>query len=47
MASVKVKMDQRSVIYMRNCDTLFSGMEVIGGFHESLMHIGFLMVFFF
>lgn len=32
---------------MRLADTLFSGMEVIGGFVESLMHIGILIVFFF
>lgn len=34
-------------MYMRNADTLFSGMEAIGGFFESLMHIGLLVVFFF
>lgn len=35
------------VIYGRVADTIFSGLEQIGGFMESLMHIGFLLVFFF
>lgn len=28
-------------------DTVISGMETIGGFYESLIHIGMVLVFFF
>lgn len=35
------------MIYGRVADTIFTGMEAIGGFFESLMHIGILFVFFF
>jgi hypothetical protein len=33
--------------YGRISDTLFEGLEQIGGFYESLHHIGFMLVFFF
>jgi hypothetical protein len=33
--------------YGRLADTLFEGLEQIGGFYESLHHIGFMLVFFF
>ncbi|TNV74197.1 hypothetical protein FGO68_gene741 [Halteria grandinella] len=46
-AQVRLKLDQKMVIYGRVADTIFSGLEQIGGFMESLMHIGFLLVFFF
>ena len=32
---------------MRVADTIFSGLESIGGFFESISHIGFMCVFFF
>lgn len=32
---------------MRLVDSVFSGMEAIGGFYESLVHLGILLVFFF
>jgi hypothetical protein len=47
MASVKVRLDPKTVIYGRVADTMLSGLEAIGGFNESLMHIGILFVFFF
>lgn len=45
--SVKVRMDSKQITYGRVADTIFSGMETIGGFYESLSHVGFLLVFFF
>lgn len=47
IAEVIVRIDQRSVKYQRTTDTVVSGLEAIGGFQESIMHIGFMMVFFF
>jgi hypothetical protein len=46
-ASVTIRKDRQSVVYGRVADSVFSGMESIGGFLESLMHIGALLVFFF
>lgn len=40
-------MDQKSVVYGRVAETIFSGLEQIGGFYESLHHIGIMLVFFF
>jgi hypothetical protein len=37
----------KGVTYGRVADTIFSALEAIGGFYESLMHIGILFVFFF
>lgn len=47
MATVRVILDKKRVIYGRVADNLFSAMESVGGFHESLMHIGFMLVCFF
>ncbi|TNV84725.1 hypothetical protein FGO68_gene11045 [Halteria grandinella] len=47
IVQVKIRMDQKRVIYGRVADTLFNGLEEIGGFYESIRHIGFLLVFFF
>ncbi len=46
-ASVTTKKDRQSVVYGRVADSVISGLESIGGFLESLMHIGALLVFFF
>lgn len=47
MAAVKMRLDQKYVVYGRLADTIFSGLETIGGFYESLIHIGMVVVFFF
>jgi hypothetical protein len=47
LAQVIVKLDQKLVIYGRLADTVFTGLESIGGFYESVSHIGLLLVFFF
>lgn len=47
MASFQIRLDQKSVIYGRVASTIFTGLESIGGFLESLMHIGVMVVFFF
>jgi hypothetical protein len=47
MADVKIKMGNTSIIYGRVADSLFSGMESIGGFYESLIHMGMLLVAYF
>ena len=47
VGSVKIKLDQRSVIYGRVSDNIFGGLEAVGGFYESLIHIGMILVFFF
>jgi hypothetical protein len=35
------------LVYVRVADTIFSGLEAVGGFYESLSHLGILFVFFF
>jgi hypothetical protein len=35
------------VIYVRYTQSIFDGLEAVGGFIESLMHIGTISVFFF
>jgi hypothetical protein len=47
MGRVRVILDIKAVTYGRVADTIFSALEAIGGFYESLMHIGILFVFFF
>ena len=47
MASIKLRLDSKSVIYGRVADTLFTALEQIGGFFESLIHIGMVLVYFF
>ncbi len=47
MGRVRVMLDMKAVTYGRVADTIFSALEAIGGFYESLMHIGILFVFFF
>jgi hypothetical protein len=47
MASVKVSLDSREIIYGRVADTVFNGLETCGGFYESIIHIGMIFVFFF
>lgn len=47
LSSVKVRLDQKEIIYGRVADTIFSGLESCGGFFESLIHIGMVIVFFF
>ncbi|TNV83661.1 hypothetical protein FGO68_gene8648 [Halteria grandinella] len=44
---VKIRGSNIRVIYMRVADNIFSGLESIGGFFESLMHIGAIIVVFF
>lgn len=46
-ATIRLNLDKRSVKYGRLADNLISGLESIGGFIESMMHIGFLLVIFF
>lgn len=46
-ARVRVVLDSQIMVYGRVADTIFSGLEAVGGFYESLMHIGILFVFFF
>jgi hypothetical protein len=43
---VIVRLDDRTVIYGRVADSIFNGLEAIGGFYECLHHIGVLIVFF-
>lgn len=47
LVSLKIRLDPRYVIYTRVADSILSGLEAVGGFYESLMHIGILFVFFF
>ena len=47
LASVEVRLDKKSVLYGRVADNVFTALESIGGFMESLMHIGTLVVIFF
>lgn len=47
LASVKIRLDSQHIIYGRVADTIFSGLESIGGFFESLIHIGMVIVIFF
>ncbi|TNV85024.1 hypothetical protein FGO68_gene16794 [Halteria grandinella] len=47
VAQLNLRLDQKYAIYGRVADNLISGLESIGGFYESMMHIGFLLVFFF
>jgi hypothetical protein len=47
MARIRIRMDQKKVVYGRVAETIFNGLESIGGFYESIMHIGFMLVFFF
>ena len=44
---VSLRLDMKQITYGRVADNLFSALEEIGGFHESLMHIGFILVCFF
>lgn len=46
-AEVQIRLDQKYTIYGRIADNVIKGLESIGGFFESLMHIGMLLVFFF
>ena len=46
VASVKILLDRKMVIYGRVANTVFEGMEAIGGFYESLHIIGHMLVFF-
>jgi hypothetical protein len=46
-ASIDVKLGDKIVIYGRVADTIFSGLESIGGFFHSVTNIGFVLVFFF
>jgi hypothetical protein len=40
-------LDSKEITYGRVVDTIFSGLETVGGFYESISHIGLLLVFFF
>jgi hypothetical protein len=40
-------MDQKRVVFGRVAENLFTGLESVGGFYESMMHIGVMFVFFF
>ncbi|TNV84542.1 hypothetical protein FGO68_gene6627 [Halteria grandinella] len=44
---ISLKLSNKKSVYLRVADTIFSGLESIGGFFESLMHIGTLLVCFF
>lgn len=46
-ATLIVRLDNKSIVYGRLADTLFNALESIGGFYESIRHIGLLAVFFF
>jgi hypothetical protein len=46
-AALSIKLDHRSLLHGRIADSIVAGLESIGGFFESLMHIGLLLVFFF
>jgi hypothetical protein len=46
-ASIVLALDKRSIYHGRIADNIVKGLESIGGFFESLMHIGLLLVFFF
>lgn len=46
IAKVIVRLDDRTVIYGRVADSIFNGLEAIGGFYECMHHIGVLIVFF-
>jgi len=47
LASVRISHDPQEVIYGRVADTIFNGLETCGGFFESIIHIGMILVFFF
>jgi hypothetical protein len=47
LLSVKVVLDSKSVGYGRVSESVLKALEEIGGFSESMMHIGVLMVLFF
>ena len=47
MATVKVRLDQKSILFTRKASSIFNGLESIGGFYESLRHIGLLLVIYF
>ncbi|TNV84028.1 hypothetical protein FGO68_gene14121 [Halteria grandinella] len=47
LGEVRIRGSTTKVIYMRVADNIFSGLESIGGFFESLMHIGAILVAFF
>lgn len=44
---MRVRAGTKKYTYMRLADNIFSGLESIGGFFESLMHIGAILVAFF
>ena len=46
-AAIKCILNRKSIFHGRITDSIVSGLESIGGFFESLMHIGLLIVFFF
>lgn len=47
LASVTVRLDSQSQLTGREADTFFNGLESIGGFSESLIHLCTWFVFFF
>jgi len=47
MTSINVRLDTKSVRFERVSDTILTGLQSIGGFYESVMHIGVLLTFFF
>ena len=46
VATLKVSLDRKSFYYGRVSETIFMGLEAIGGFYESLHMIGYMLVFF-
>jgi hypothetical protein len=46
VASVKIVLDRKKIVYGRVADTVFMGLESIGGFYESIHIIGHVLVFF-
>lgn len=47
LATVTIRRSQKEAAYVRLTDSIFNGLEAVGGFMESLMHIGIMAVFFF
>ncbi len=46
VASIKIVLDRKMIIYGRVADTVLEGLEKVGGFYESLHLIGHMFVFF-
>lgn len=47
IANLKVQVSSKNILYARKADTIFSGLESIGGFYESIRYIGLMLVIYF